>query len=150
MALAKNFYNEIFEQEQKWTDLINLNLLNSVYCNLTLKPFYIQKRMELKEEYAKTNNEIIKQIILIINDIIDKIELFNYEYLNYQKSNINLLLPLFLTTKMNNKIEKEDSIDRFQIRKQVLVNEIGNCDRVINDELDYVYDDFPEEVRKTK
>ena len=65
MALAKNFYKEIFEQEQKWTDLINLNLLNSVYCNLTLKPFYIQKRMELKEEYAKTNNEIIKQIILI-------------------------------------------------------------------------------------
>ena len=62
MALGENFYNEIFEREQKWIESINSNLLNSVYCNLVLKPFYIEKRKELKEEYNKTNNEIIKQI----------------------------------------------------------------------------------------
>lgn len=157
MALGENFYNEIFEREQKWIESIDSNLLNSVYCNLTLKPFYLEKRKELKEEYNKTNNEIIKQTILTINDIIDKIELFNYEYLNYKKPNMNLLLPLFLTTKMNNIAEKEykhnetqEEIDRLQIRKQILVNEIGNYDRVTRDELDYVYDDFPEEIKRVK
>lgn len=157
MALDKSFYNDIFEHEQKWTELINSNLLNSIYCNLTLKPFYIQKKEKLEEEYNKTNNEIIKQIILIIDNIIDKIELFNYKYVNYQKPNINSLLTFFLTTKMNNILDKEDKnnenqneIDKVHIRKQILESQIENIDRTLEYEPDYVYEDFPQEVRRIK
>ena len=157
MALDKSFYNDIFEHEQKWTELINSNLLNSIYCNLTLKPFYIQKKEKLEEEYNKTNNEIIKQIILIIDNIIDKIELFNYKYVNYQKPNINSLLTFFLTTKMNNILDKEDKnnenqneIDKVHIRKQILEIQIENIDRTLEYEPDYVYEDFPQEVRRIK
>lgn len=158
MALEKNFYNEIFEREQKWSELINSNLLNSVYCNLTLKPFYVEKRKELKEEYDQTKNEIIKQIILIINDIINEIDLFNYQYVNYKKPNISSLLSLFLITKMNNVKQKEnkaierksENIDKLKNEKQILQDQINNYNRDIKEIEDYVYDDFPEEIIRVK
>lgn len=156
MALGENFYNEIFEHEQKWIELMNSNLLNSVYCNLTLKPFYVQKIVKLKDEYNKTNNEKLKQIILKINDIIDKIELFNYQYLNYKTPNINSLLPLFLITRKNNIIKEENKyneihnqIDKLQSSKRILQNHVRNYDSV-DVVPDYVYDDFPEEIRRVK
>ena len=49
MALKNNFYEEIFLKEQEWISMINNNLLNSIYCSLVLKPFYVQKRDELIE-----------------------------------------------------------------------------------------------------
>ena len=39
MALKNNFYDEIFEEEKKWIDLINSNLLNSIYFKHELKPY---------------------------------------------------------------------------------------------------------------
>lgn len=158
MALDKNFYNEIFECEQKWSELIKSNLLNSVYCNLTLKPFYVEKRKELKEEYNQTKNEIIKQIILIINDIINEIDLFNYEYVNYKKPNISSLLSLFLITKMNNDTQKDNHdienkhevINELQKEKQNLRDQMNSYNRNTKELEDYVYDDFPEEIIRVK
>lgn len=156
MALGENFYNEIFEHEQKWIELINSNLLNSIYCNLTLKPFYLQKIVELKSEYNKTNNEKLKQMILMINDIIDKIELFNYQYLNYKTPNINSLLPLFLIARNNNLIKEDNKyneihnqIDKLQLSKHIIQNHVRKYDSV-DVVPDYVYDDFPGETRIVK
>lgn len=107
MALKDNFYNEIFEKEQKWIELINLNLLNSIYCNLTLKPFYLDKKSELEREYNKVNNEIMRQIISIINNIINKIDIYNMQYKNNEFVDIKSLIPLFLMTQMNNVVSKQ-------------------------------------------
>ena len=73
MALKNDFYTEIFNNEKRWVELINRNLLNSIYCNLVLKPFYLQKKSELELEYNLTKNRIIGQIILIIENIINQI-----------------------------------------------------------------------------
>lgn len=108
MALKSDFYNEIFKKEQMWIDLINEELLNSIYCNLTLKPFYMQKKQELEQEYNATNNPIIGEIIPIIDNILQKISLFNEQYRSSKQVNINEMLPLFLTSQMNNTAEKTE------------------------------------------
>lgn len=157
MALKKDFYTEIFEQEQKWIELINSKLLNSVYCKYSLQPFYLEKKRDLEQEYLLTKNEIIANIIEVINSIVEQIELFNEQFNSGHTVDVNSLLPLFLTTKMSNTSKKEENnsevsqeITELQIRKQILENKIKNYDRntFIND--DYVYDDFPEEVRRVK
>lgn len=155
MALGNDFYSEIFVNEQKWIELINAKLLNSIYCNLTLKPFYIEKKKELEEEYSLTNNRIIGQIISIIDNILNQIEVFNEQYKSFQNADINLLLPLFLTTQMNNTSQKgnnnldirSNEISNLQINKQVLENQTKNYGETLNDQNDYVYDDFPEQSK---
>lgn len=155
MALKNDFYSEIFTNEQKWIDLINSRLLNSIYCKLTLKPFYIEKKKELEQEYNLTNNKIIGQVLSILEVIINKIDLLEEAYKNNQSVDIDSLIPLFLTTQMNNVSQKEDNdmittTDRLEIKKQVLKNQLMNYNRTTFDSEDYVYEDFPEEVRKVK
>lgn len=123
MALKNNFYNEIFEKEQKWIELINSKLLNSIYCNLTLKPFYVEKKNQLKTEYDLNNNAIIGQILTLVDNIINQIDLLNSQYKNNMSVDIESLLPLFLTTQMSNtsRVEKNVSrnveINRLQLEK---------------------------------
>lgn len=156
--VKSDFYSEIFENEKKWKQLIDKGLLNSVYCNLTLKPFYQKKKQILEKEIGLNNNELIKQIIMIINDIIIEIDSLNYKYVNYQKPNINNLLPLFLTSKMNNttyhekntNINKTDEKEQLRNKKQILEQIISNCYNIDKDIPDYVYEDFPEEVSMKK
>ena len=145
MALRNDFYIEIFNDEKRWIDLINKNLLNSIYCNLVLKPFYENKKKELEQEYILTENKIIGQIIIIIQNIINQIYLFNSEYNNSQKSNINLLLPLFLTNQMNNTNNLENAAFSMD-------NKISNKPLTVlkSNTEDYLYDDFPEEVIRIK
>ena len=149
MALKIDFYNEIFEKEQKWIELINSNLLNSIYCNLTLKPFYIEKKNQLEIEYNLNNNSIIGEILTLIDNIINQIELLNSQYKNNMKVDIESLLQLFVTTQMSNgskskkNVSRDIEIGRLQQERQFLKNEIKDFD---NDNLeDYVYDDFPDE-----
>jgi len=152
MALKNDFYNEIFINEQKWIEYINKNLLNSVYFNLTLKPFYTEKKQELENEYSLTNNEIIGNIINIIDGIINKIEVFVEQYKNGESVDTDSLIPLFLTTQMNNnsKNVKKDEIDELKTQKLILENQIKNYNKTISNSEDYLYDDFPEEQIKKR
>lgn len=158
MALKTEFYSEIFENEQKWIEQINNNLLNSIYCSLSLKPFYVKKKQELDKEIRLGNNQIIKQISLVIEQIINHIDILNEQHNNSQNIEMNSLLPLFLVNQMNNsygKMESDvkdqtDDINKLKARKQVLENIIKSCDSVDSEVPDYVYDDFPEEIRRIK
>lgn len=146
MALDNNFYTEIFEKEIYWTDLVDKNLLNVYYLNGKngLKDFYIKKLEKLKYEYSLTNNEMLKKILDIINNIINEIDDITIRYKRGNKININSLPKLFLVNKMNNKVDviNDNDIDRLQIKKQVLKNIrnfYSNSNRQVND--DYLYDD---------
>lgn len=155
MALKSDFYSEIFEKEQKWIELINLKFLNSVYCKLTLKPFYMAKKNELEQEYNLTGNKIIEQVIPILGEIINKINLLEEAYNNGEDVDINSLMPLFLSVQMNNVLPKKENnlitqSDKLEIRKQVLENQVMSYDRNSLNIEDYVYDDFPEEVKRAK
>ena len=157
MALKNNFYDEIFEEEKKWIDLINSNLLNSIYFKRELKPFYLKKRTELINEYSSTKSNVIKMFIELINNILTEIDLLIQKHENNQKVDCSSLIPLFLKNQMGSSYEqketKDSSIDyglNLQIKKQLLQNDIDNIRRekpVIDD---YLYDDFPEEKVRAK
>lgn len=152
MDLRQDFYTEIYEKEKKWIELINSKLLNSVYFKHKLQPFYIEKKQTVKQEYFLTKNEY-DRFIDIIDSIIEQIELLSEQFNSGQSIDINSLIPFFLTSQMKNTYrmpEKISEINELQIRKQLLQNQIRNFDRVETSNDDYVYDDFPEEVRKAK
>ena len=118
MALKNNFYEEIFLKEQEWISMINDNLLNSIYCSLVLKPFYVQKKEELIEN---KDNPIIDQMLFTISNIIAKIDEFDKEYRNFESSNMKSLLPLLLTNQMNNNVDKrKQDINDLKLRRQLL------------------------------
>ena len=102
MALKNNFYNEIFSKEKKWIELINSGLMNPIYCNLELRSFYLEKKHEIEEEYKVTNNQMLSQVLIVIQDIIKNIDLIVNEYNNNGTYDTKILLPIFLTNQMNN------------------------------------------------
>ena len=141
MALSNDFYIEITQKEIKWAEMIKQNLLNVIYCNLELKPFYIEKKNELEEEYIKTGNVIIGDTLFIIKNIINKLEEFNTYYKETKPIDFKLLLPLFLANQMNNSLQSSKSSDAS--------NSINRFDIINNQkQYDYLYEDFPEEHKK--
>ena len=50
MPLSNAFYIEVFAKEQKWIELIDKGLLNSISCMYELKPFYLEKKKQLEED----------------------------------------------------------------------------------------------------
>lgn len=119
MALKVNFYGEIFSQEQKWIELINAGLLNSIYCNLTLKPFYEKKQKEIEKLFGIADNKILEQIHNIIGSILAKLNDFDVKYRNMETADIKELIPLFLVSKMGNNIfssadEKKEEISSYR------------------------------------
>lgn len=152
MALKKDFYTEIFEKEQKWIELINTNLLNSIYCKFSLQPFYIAKKKELEQEYALTHNEIMGNVVGTLDLMISQLEILYEQFRTGNTVDMTSLMPLFLSTKMSNsyKSENTNQMSQLQIKRQMLEQEIRNVQQGNFIEEDYVYDDFPEEVRKVK
>lgn len=129
MALKKGFYDEIFDNEEKWNSLIKSNLLNVIYCNLELKPFYLNKKEELVHEYEITNNEIIKQVLDIINNIIAEIDAVSEKYNSGESVDISYLSSLFLINQMrNSEFETEKKDDD---KKELETSQIDD---------DYLYD----------
>lgn len=154
MALENNFYQEIHIKEQKWIELIEKNLLNIYYFEAELLPFYTKKVKELTYEYNLTNNSILGEIIQILNNIIKRIEELGNAYRSGLVIDTTTLVPLFLTSNFNNNIKKEntDDLQKLYIRKQVL-NAIKDHYSLKNNKKtddDYLYDDFPEEVKRIK
>ena len=153
MALSMNIYNEILDNESRWID--SIQLLNSIYCNLELKPFYEKKKEELELEYKETNNVILGEFIKIIDNIIKKIESFNEAYNNSIKINIKSLLPYFFTYQLNQKMTEDNlnndlnDLEKLEIKKQMLQSEISDY-RVNQDLSDDILDDFDEEVKPLK
>jgi len=151
MALKNDFYEEIFINEKKWIEMIDKNLLNNIFCNLELRPFYLKKKDEIKKEYELNNNPILGQILSIIDNIINKLDEFEIQYKNLRYVNIKELLPLFLTSQMNNnskKEEKKEVIEDLKNEKKLLEEEIINYNRKEKELEDYVYDDFPLDHKK--
>ena len=165
MALKNDFYNEIFEKEEKWAELVNKNLLTSIYCKFELRPFYIQKRLELEQELEKINNDKIQEDIIssmytISGNIINKIDTFIEKYENCEFVDFNTLLPLLFINKMknnNNTYSKDGSellnqqkteikkAELERLRKNV-IKYLTKKDKDLDN--DYVFDDFYEEENK--
>jgi len=155
MALNIDVYKEILEKESVWIN--SINLLNSIYCNLELKPFYEKKRTEIIEEYNKSNNVILGEFIKIIDKIIGKIESFNEQYNNSLNVDMKSLLPYLFTYQLNNSLDNNqlnsndnlNELEKLEIKKQVIQSEINDY-RNNQDDSDVIIDDFDEEVKPLK
>ncbi len=95
--------NEILKKEETWTKLINENLLNIVYCNLELRPFYLKKLQELNEQYNSVYDVEFKKIIRIligfVEQIIKKLDSLNEQYKNLNIVDIKSLVPSFILSR---------------------------------------------------
>ena len=146
MALKADFYKEIFENEKKWIELLDKNLLNAIYCGFSLKPFYLKKKEELEIEYNLTHNNMLAEMLTVINGIVFKIEKLEEEYKESKSVNIKSLLPFFLTSKMNNSNQDIKRVDVLKMQRDVLKREMNKIKPVEIE--DYAYDDFPEDYKK--
>lgn len=141
MALNNNFYREIFEKEEYWIKLINMNLLNAYYLS-ELKDFYSKKQSELLQEQGIMNNEFLKNILNMINKALYDIEVIMNENKKGNKVSIASLQNSFLINKMNNNV-KEDNISEIRIETNT-----SSVQPVLEDE--YLCDEFDEEVKPLK
>ena len=98
MALKNNFYTEIISKEEKWEELVNRNLLTSIYCKFELKPFYSKKKEELERELQSSNNPILGSMLSAIDNIIDKLDVFISQYEKSETIDFKTLLPLLLNS----------------------------------------------------
>lgn len=139
MNINNNIYNEMFDKEKKWIEQINSGLLNSIYCNLELKPFYL----EIEGQLNTNSTEITKPIIEAIKEIIQKIDEFNDLYSKGYKTDMKELIPLFLTNKMNKKEKKSSTSAKIEVLKSfkdMYISSIKNSDDI--------YGELPEEKTK--
>lgn len=139
MNINNNIYNEMFDKEKKWIEQINSGLLNSIYCNLELKPFYL----EIEDQLNTNSTEITKPIIEAIKEIINKIDELNDLYSKGYKTDMKELIPLFLTNKMNKKEKKNSTSAKIEVLKSfkdMYISSIKNSDDI--------YGELPEEKTK--
>ena len=121
MALNKNFYEEIYDRELMWIDMIDSNLLN-VYYLTELKNFYLEKQQRLNYEFELTGNSFMKSVSYIINNIVVKLDFLINEDKKEKIINLNELKNLFLINVMNNNIPilKNEKIDKIEENKKDL------------------------------
>ena len=144
MALNIDFYNDIYVKEKVWITNLEYNLLN-VYYLPELKIFYEEKNNILKEEYNKTQNEILKGFIIAISNIIGRIDYFIKIEKEGNLVNLYELNDLFIINRLNNDISytKQNKIENhkkslYELRKKV-INESSE---------EYIDDDFYYEDKK--
>lgn len=103
MALNEKFYLSIYNKEKVWGDMLNKNLLN-IYYLPELKQFYSEIQKKLDYEVNLTGNELIKNILLSINQMVEKLDYFINEDKKGNVVNIKELKDLFLTNILTNNI----------------------------------------------
>lgn len=137
MALKQNFYDEIYDKEQMWINMINSNLLN-IYYLPELRDFYVGKQERLNYEYELTGNDLIRSISYSLNNIVVKLDYFIDEDKKGNIINLKELLDLFLTNKLNNNVSyvnsnvSQNNKNLYELRNKV-INEGSE---------DYLDDDF--------
>ena len=148
MALKSNFYDEIFMHEKKWLEMIDRKLLNAIYCNLTLRPFYEETLTKIGVEYNETRNPILWEISVAIKDMLEQLRNMQIQYEASRIVDVTILRPFFLVNKMNNNSNQEQNKD-VQLsylldQKSRLENEIREAkDNYVSEIPDYVEDDLP-------
>lgn len=144
MNLNDNFCKEIFKREKEWIDLSNRNLLNIYYINGKngLKEFYSMKKSELQNNYS-ANSKVVKEILDLINDIINKIDSITKEYREGKKVDLDSLINLFLLYKLND-CKNNNSSNLGELQSKALDKLGGNfiLEKEEYDEDDYLYDDL--------
>lgn len=147
MALSNNFYDDIFNKEKYWSQLINQGLLNIYYLNGKggIKEFYLDKKKKLEYEYELAGNQIIKNFLELINNIINQIDYLTNEYRHGKLIDMSSLLNLFLHNQMNNNISEKKSIsdtEKLRIQKQVLQSLKKTHDKPLStNDYDYLYEE---------
>ncbi len=124
----KNIYEEIFEKEKYLIELASHKLLNIYYLrdNDELKNFYLDKLNTFENEYEK--NDLIKEVIVVINNIINKIDELNDSYNSGSEVDANSISKYFLYSQLNSKLDKDNILLREQVLKNVSKNTINYDD----------------------
>lgn len=141
MALNTNFYEEIYEKENTWIDVIKSNLMN-IYYLPELRDFYFKKQERLSYEFELTGNEIIKTFSNAISTIIIKIDCLINEDRKGNIVNINEICDYFLINKLNNNMTytSSDKLNKITNNKNNLY-ELRK--KIVDENLeDYIDDDF--------
>ena len=116
----KNIYEEIFEKEKYLIELASHKLLNIYYLrdNDELKNFYLDKLNTFENEYEK--NDLIKEVIVVINNIINKIDELNDSYNSGSEVDANSISKYFLYSQLNSKLDKDNILLREQVLTRTL------------------------------
>lgn len=141
MALNTNFYEEIYEKEKTWIDIIKSNLMN-IYYLPELRDFYFKKQERLNYEFELTGNEFIKAFSNAITTIIIKINYLIDEDKKGNIVNINEICNYFLINKLNNNMSytNSDKLNKITNNKNNLY-ELRK--KIVDENLeDYIDDDF--------
>ena len=141
MALNKNFYKEIYENETMWIDMINSKLINAYYL-IEIKEFYQKKQIILNAEFELTGNNMMKNISYAINNIIVKLDFFINEDKKGKIIRLRELNNLFLVNVLNNNLPpiNKKTVNQINHDKKSLY-ELRN--KIIGeDNEDYIDDDF--------
>lgn len=149
MALNNNFYSEIFDKENYWTELIDKKLMNIYYLNKSDGPltFYQNKKNQLKIEYDESRNEIIKNFLLSIDNIINKINTLTNDYRTGKQIDFNELKTMFIVNQMNNK--SDDKNNDINLTRQKVLDSLNQSIKKESQENNpYMFDDFFDETRK--
>lgn len=146
MALTLKFYKEIFEMEQIWMSGIESNVLNAFYLP-EMKRFYCEKINILDNEANFTGNELIKQISVVLKNILRKINFLIEEDKRGNLINFMELSSLFLTSRMVNDMTYINAINLSKISKHK--SELYSLRKQINNNDDLDDDFYYEDKKKT-
>lgn len=139
MALKSNFYDEIYEEEKKWIEMLDAKLLNVYYLS-ELRKFYYERQVIISDEYKLTLNPIMKSIWIELNNMVEKLNFIESEYKKEKRVNINELKNYFLINRLNNNIDIPIELRKDSENKKSIY-ELRN--KVENENLeDYIDDDF--------
>lgn len=147
MALDKKFYEEIYEKENMWMDIIDSGLINVYYLE-EIRKFYIDKQDILNCELQLSQEDDIKKVSVYLNNIIVKLNYLINENKNGYVINIPDLKKFFLINMFNKKngdnhTKTNKTIFEGTKKLYELRNKITNQDNE-----DYTDDDFYYENKK--
>ncbi len=149
MALNSDFYMDIFKKEAYWTQLAKDKLLNVYYLD-KIKSFYQDKKNYINKELESTNSVLLNNFFQMMDDIIKKIDLVTTNYRKGLKVDINSIVNLFISNKMNNSninnnvvegLDEDTDIIRLQVRKKILENKMKKISKESDFDDSYMYDD---------